>query len=297
MDTKKGIKNRIILESLREVPQEIIFSSLKAKKDQVIPNRYHFRFPEQWSNQLDKDAIIGIRSCYMVKQNRYLVFNLNVKVYSIDNETQERIDWLKVYSKQHVWLEANETMEKIPKILEEFWFVNVEGYLFYETLSDESKELLFNKDLIDCWFLDGKLFFGRLPHKNKLIIEDKDGNEYECHLEIILEPINDDAKNILNLESQISSIDDELVLDNIYSRHQLYLTSSISNDTEDNFLGHTKKSMYIPIKYYRLTSESKSFWVDLWDTRNHSVKIELPKDNKDIFYIEGIVCFNSSAMI
>lgn len=293
MDTKNRIQNRIILESLREVPQEIMFNSLTAKRDQIIPNRYHFKFPEQWANQLDKDAIIGIRDFYMVRQNRYILFELVVWVYEPNEEEPNNLFMLK--SKQRIWLDQTETLEKIPKILEEFWFDNIYFTFTYDG-GDKAKEILYNKDLIDCWYLNGKLYFGRLPHKNNLEYEDEFKIKHQCEILIQLTPISDDAKAIFGTDESILK-ENELSIDNVYSRHQLYLTSSISNDTEDNFLGHTRNDSYIPMKYYRLTSESKQFWIDLWDTRNHNVAVILPKDNKDVLYMEAIVCFNASAMI
>ena len=55
------------LRELREVPKEVMFKISDAKQDQTKLNRYWFDFPSQWSNQLDKDPIIGIRDIYQTK--------------------------------------------------------------------------------------------------------------------------------------------------------------------------------------------------------------------------------------
>ena len=75
---------KVILEPLKEVPQEILFKSNSSKnaiRDQNKPNRIWFTFPEQWRNQLNKDSIIGFRNFYVVKEDRYIVFNLDIDVY------------------------------------------------------------------------------------------------------------------------------------------------------------------------------------------------------------------------
>ena len=82
-----------------------------------------------------------------------------------------------------------------------------------------------------------------------------------------------------------------------WSRYQCYVTSSISNDSEDNYLGHTRTDPYAPIKYYRLSSDSKRFWIDLYDTRDHEIEVKLPDDNKDVLYVEAVVCFGTKGML
>ena len=75
---------KVILEPLKEVPQEVLFKSNSPKnamRDQNKINRIWFSFPEQWANQLNKDSIIGFRNFYIVKEDRYIVFNLDITVY------------------------------------------------------------------------------------------------------------------------------------------------------------------------------------------------------------------------
>lgn len=75
------------------------------------------------------------------------------------------------------------------------------------------------------------------------------------------------------------------------------MTSSFSSDAIDSYLGHTRQDPYCPIKYYRLSSDSKRFWIDLYETRDHTVGVCLPEDDKDVLYIEAVVCFSASGMI
>lgn len=273
--------NKIVLQALREVPQEVIFNSSKAIKDQIVPNRYHFRFPEQWANQLDKDAIIGFRNFYIVRHARFIVFEINIRCYS------EIATWFELTTLMKVWLDNDDTIEKIPRIWEEFWYIDTKTI---NVENVEANDLFNNKELIDCWYMDGELHFGRLMKDNLEL------HGIEGHVEINLKTISEDARGIFNIDS-ITSID-ELVVHNVWSRHQAYITSSISNETDDNFLGHTSSNrQYYPIKYYRLTSKNKQFWIDIFESRNHSVPIILSNDNKDVLYIEAIVCFSSNAMI
>ena len=35
----------------------------------------------------------------------------------------------------------------------------------------------------------------------------------------------------------------------------------------------------------------------MWESRNHNIPVEFPYDGKEVLYIEGIVCFDSKAML
>lgn len=281
--------NKIVLQPLREVPQEVVFKSNTAEKDQIKPHRYWFKFPEQWVNQLDKDAIIGFRDMYIARHARYVQFEIIV----ICIDTTDESNWFGLVGKQRFWLDNDETIEKIPKQWEEFWFVNMK--LNDSEGSEKLKEKFYNKDLLDCWYMNGELIFGRLPYKDRLEYENEDGTIHEAELGIIIYPESSDCEAMF-VNNLFSVAIGELKI-RCWSRHQAYLTCSISNEAEDNFLGYTRQQSYYPLKYYRLTSKDKKFWVELYESRCHGVPIILPEDNKDILTIEAIICFSSNAML
>ena len=78
MATNISEDRKVVLAPLREVPEEITFMLSDAEQDPKIPNRYWFDFPSQWANQTNKDPIIGIRSIYLTKTNRFIRFTYKV---------------------------------------------------------------------------------------------------------------------------------------------------------------------------------------------------------------------------
>ena len=79
------------LAKKREVPYEIMFKLSDAEQDPIKKNRYWFDFPGQWVNQLDKDAIIGIRDIYLTKTNRHIRLLFNISVVEENTNTSRYI--------------------------------------------------------------------------------------------------------------------------------------------------------------------------------------------------------------
>ena len=283
---------KVILEPLKEVPQEVLFKSNSSKnaiRDQNKPNRIWFMFPEQWANQLNKDSIIGFRNFYVVKEDRYIVLNLDIDVYE-NIELEERNTLFSLSGKLKFWIGQSDSLSKIPSKFEESWHHHMKTIIIN---NDFAYEQLNNNNLIGCLLINNELIFTHTIHQDKLEYIDEDGT-HECHLAIHITPLNEDCKNVFNISNRVSG-DDELKI-KVWSRHTIYLTSSISYEAEDNFLGHTNYSCN-PIKYFRLTHNDKRFWVDMWESRNHNIPVEFSNDGKEVLYIEGIVCFDSKAML
>ena len=98
------------LAKKREVPYEVMFKLSDAKQDPIKKNRYWFDFPGQWVNQLDKDAIIGIRDIYLTKTNRLAYFKLTISL------REDNLVLLKRYSNR---LDNFNNHEQITNIIEE----------------------------------------------------------------------------------------------------------------------------------------------------------------------------------
>lgn len=286
----------VVLQAFREVPQEVVFKSDTSTKDQKKINRYWFKFPEQWANQKDKDSIIGIRDMYIAKTNRNISFTISF-IFK-DRNTKEIPAIYKIF--YHTWLDSDDTIGKICKMLKD----RSEGILYdYIRNSDVSEWVDPNEDewnLIRTLTADYQYNDTDQPilliaslRDNYYYIDDE-GNEHDFDVFLNYTTDDIDTKTILG-ECDYDST--RIVLHPPWTRGQCYVTSSISNDAEDNFLGHTRNDPYIPLKYFRLNSTNKDFWIELYDTRNHNCDVSLPDDNKDILFIEAIVCFTPQGML
>ena len=299
---------KIRLDSLREIPLEVMFSTNNAVRDQRIPNRWWFEFPDEWANVFNKDPILGIRSLYTTNGTRYVHFALEVRCWGdrvndspgdVVNESDgdDCVDLFTFTTTPHFWLDGGDWLQKLTLLFGKTWHENVDSSLT-SIQSQGAFDQLFNDQLVKCWYDFSlnrcMLHFGRLPHQPMLTWTNTLGVNYNVHLNFKFTPISDDAVGMFGIENPIGS-HGELAIP-AWSRQSCYVKSSIASNTEDNFVGHTGRDMN-PIKYYRLTSDCKKFWVELYESRDHDAIVELPHDGKSVLYIEGIVCCSSTGML
>ena len=161
-------------------------------------------------------------------------------------------------------------------------------------------------------------------NEHNVKVTDKGNNEHDCLFLLTIEPVSVSAIELFGSdEPKQTLIENEHCKIHIpmWTRNNCYILSSLADDDKNNFLGHTRTASYTPIKYYRLTNQSKKFWIELYETDDHSIPVTLPntlKPNpdfddtqeesdsnkkylvlppKDDLFIEAIVCFSSSGML
>lgn len=283
---------KVVLQALREIPKEVMFKSTKNNRDQIKSNRWWFEFPPQWTNELDKDSVVGIRSMYVSRTNREIWFCVNIKF--INAETNET--WALYTITLRKYLDADETIKSLCSIWEEYYSDNVRIDIYNDKFVQPTLDR--NMFALNYSFTDGQciLTISRPPEQSKqyyMTDPDDPTLQHLFNIEYEFVPMNDDTKTLFgDTSSAVGTL--ELPC---WSRYQCYVTSSISDECTDSYLGHTRQEPYSPIKYYRLSGDSKKFWVDLYETRSHDVPVYLPSDNKDILIIEAIVCFNANSML
>ena len=290
---------KVVLEPYREVPKEVLFTTRDDKnciRDQYVRNRYWFNFPEQWANQLDKEAIIGIRSMYITKRSAPVVYDYSivVKEYNTDKI------YFSLTGRMFTWVGANDHLLKILSEFNERWYTD---YIIIDT--DEFDPEVFkyctkHKFIEACYVYEFgycQFSFGIPPYMNKVyqFKRPSTGEIITAQPFIYITPVSTDCKAIFGFDTQREG--ETCVRFPVWSRHQCYITSSLATEAYEGYLGHTRTEPYSPIKYFRLTSNHKKFWIELWETRNRDCAAELPKDDKDILNIEAILCFSSSAML
>ena len=333
--------------TLRQIPLETVFNSNDANswRDPIIKNRIHFRFPDTWTNNVNKDAIIGIRDMFITKGYRKLELQFGytirrtIKTYfgtgdirpdkpvntATEFITQDLIPITKFFSDETFF---KNVYEKFKEVIDDYnepitennttynnvlckYLKNVSGF------DNDQKELIdqnayfeseygFNNNhesyfKIHCPYND-------LDEDDRAIESSLSGQTYEgfigtgtiwerdiYDIYIVVAGMNDDAKNILNV-SEVSVMEPELLFRNIWDRDSCILYSSLAYMSNNSYLGHTRRYALPKIKYYELTSSNKSFWVDLFATRDHNAPVILPADNKDELYIEAQLLTSQQAV-
>ena len=300
---------RVVLTALREVPEEITFLLSEAKQDETIPNRYWFDFPNQWANQPNKDPIIGIRSIYTTNTNRFIKYKCKVSLYSpldlgLDNQYHDPPTFGSIETTLTLWLDGNDTIRPITENFNKYWLSD--GNITPGNQAHEWKDWEIQSYYgYDRETQKTNLCFGRgIDEDNQFHWIDNDyGNvEYLCDYVVEITPLSDDAKALFGETIRSSKTRVEIEL---WSRHQCLVKSSIAANDKNNILGHTRDNPYNPIKYYRLNSRDKKFWIELYETRFHDCRVVIPKDKKndgteyyrDDSIIEAIVAFSAQGMI
>ena len=292
-----GEDRRVVLTALREVPEEITFLLSEAEQDPSIPNRYWFEFPNQWANQPNKDPIIGIRDIYTTKTNRFIRFAYKVELIPLHEE--ESIDTIEGVI--NCWMNGNENIEKITNTFNECWLKDG------KRPTNESVNESVNGHKWEEWEIQAYYGYDRQTHKTNLyfgkgidegstiLVKDSEDFDVECEYQITISPISYDAGILFSSYSPIRA--EARFEIPIWSRHQCLVKSSIATNDKNNLLGHTRNDPYNPIKYYRLTSGMKRFWIELYETRFHDCPVMFPSDRRDDLIIEAIVCFTAQGML
>ena len=118
----------------RQIPQEVLFksNSLSTHRDVVKKNRYHFKFPINWTTSAQKEAIVGIRSLYLVPC--YKKISLTIRASIQYHETPGGLGWY----------ELEETVAHLKVI--KFFDDNTHLYDFTNRFNDVVKKY-FNPDI------------------------------------------------------------------------------------------------------------------------------------------------------
>ena len=293
---------KVVLSPLREVPYEITFLLTDAKQDQSIPNRYWFDFPSQWIHQANKDPIIGIRSIYTTKTNRYISFAYNIAL--IDENDLQHNEYANTYEqtllsalepfdfiggKISYWLDGKESLQSIIDEFNKNWLSKGRRHSNH-TCTDEQHT--WQQDEIHAFYNYDEerhkieLCIGRTPSEDYFRRMEIDGITHTFLYAVTIVPTSYDAEAIFdyrykhNNEGYPYPWQGYASLPISWTRHQCLVKSSIADTDKNNILGHTRNDPYTPIKYFRLNHDLNKFWVELYETRYHECPVSFPYDLK-----------------
>ena len=286
-----------------QIPIETVFRTADphySRQDTNYRNRYYFRFPDNWTNDVNKDAIIGIRSIFTSTANRLVSFTLKYQYYLCD----ENNNTIKSFDSHDLLFN---------KFLDDSMQLKDLASSFYK----ECQDIKFTPEIIkpsnsDFTPLQLKILTNTTPfdlhyqydnHKCDIHITPNfnyistaySGIQYEgktryIKIRYMIYKLNDDAKKIFNSQEAYLNTNftsEETITENIWDRNSIILYSNIANDSDNQYIGHTRKYNYPVIKYYRIPGYTKEFYIDLYSTGDHQCPIYLPSDNKDEIFIEA----------
>lgn len=305
----------------RQIPQETVFTTSdrsitderQPKRCWVDPNkknRYHFRYPTNWSSMNMDNFVIGIRDLYITQRFKHLELTIAIHVWvndTVNNTTYEKIDLYHELSIDVMFGDAKTLQtitSAITKMAEEN-SVNFKGKIPHIEYRDE---IVATHGYADNPNGNGRIstfniqtYYNDLPEDFRTISELNDDGEtfkiydtYSLTFEIV--EINDEARKFFHYEGDTRTNQaDPIITYNVYDYNSCILYSSLSTIDDDLFLGHTRQYAINPPKYYEVKNSNKSFWVELYATSDHTAPVYL--NDGDDLYIEAQLITTNAAII
>ena len=298
MQLDKSVINT--LAKKKEVPYEVMFKLSDAKQDPIKKNRYWFDFPGQWVNQLDKDAIIGIRDIYLTKTNRHIRLLFNISVVEENTNTV----WGIRQCESDFTMDGEDNIKTFTHKFDDSWFNSANQWVTTSSgVGYSSMDYEWKIEHFKAWFDyddNNKQILLKIECSNlcpeTVTVTDSNNQTHTCYFKVSFQADNDDTIAVLGTSNVC--IGTRYASTPIWTRYAVYITSSLAEDDRNGFLGHSRPLAFNPIKYYRLKNKDKKFWIELYETRYHDVAVTvLPNDNRDDLFIEAIVTFTSSGML
>jgi len=304
------MSHQLILTEKKEFPQEVCFRTTtdqhgKSRRDLLIPNRYWLDLPHIWSTQTKADPVIGIGEIYFNECIRHISYSFKLELIKSNGDpiNEYTIDFI-----GHSFLSRGDTFQK-------FLINFIKNYnnaidTLNITLESLSLTTYNNYDVISTmnYYEEN----GEMVPKIVFDTTDNGNNEKWNSIKIgggIAEAVtpkltftfrSDDSRIVLNggLSSDIiiSSLN-ILKLRPQWDRTNVYVKSSISSLTENQFLGYSRSNSSTRVKYYRVSNDTKRIWIELYSSRDIRARSILPEDELDFLMIEGVIYFDAKNFI
>jgi hypothetical protein len=155
-------------------------------------------------------------------------------------------------------------------------------------------------------------------------------NEVKCQLVFDTDASYIEGDNFISIKLTNPNVEARIVLGDIFDRDgtsrltstiweksSVMIKASFADVDSDNFLGHTRKMIYTPIKYYKIISTDQKFWLEFYSSSDYRCPVDFPSrkitkevknDNGDTHTVEyeepilnllmeTILLFNSNSII
>ena len=291
----------------RQLPQETVFMSNSSNSfvDPLHRERIYFTFPKNWSTNVTKHAIIGIRSIYVTRAFRRCLLTLRQKLKYRDMSGDE-ID-----------VETHDV--KVSKffkddtLLQEF-IAKIAYKLGEVKWSDTNAPHINDTETLECYY---DFIEETDTHRSRFVIHspyndipenDRKTNvsvgsglveERTYYIEFEVVDINEDCSIILNYSKPETrpKLSEPIITYDIWDRDSCIVYSNLAYMSDHNFLGHTRRYEMNNLKYYEINNCNQTFWVDLYTSVDHKCPVYLSSDRKDELYIEATLLTSANAVL
>ena len=276
------------------IPTETALFSEDGEIDTELKWRWWFKLPDIWTTSNIGEKIIGIRSIYLMKNRRKIEYTIHMKKYKysyidsgimIHDETENElivpiVSWLPV-----------------EKDLREF-FIDMLRYL-NSAIEDNNKtkkpeQIAFEMNTQTAYKRDIQMdgvfekyenrrsFVEKIYCPNKYSPEIIDGTTYYTKCMFKITDTNEDFDLIFN-KNQNPLPEDYVIEMNFYDvwdRHSCKIFSNIASNSSRGYIGNSQIELN-PIKYFKINSTDKKFYIDFYNSRNIKCPSVLPYKIKE----------------
>jgi hypothetical protein len=289
-----------VAQNTREIPKEMLFRISEARQDFIKKNKWWFKLPEEWVNRAFKDKVLGLRSMKLVPRWFAPRFSLVIYFYPDDGvDTRPSLGYLSYIN--DLFVGSTTTIHNIVDYFNKIYNDFIKSYNIFDQPPDVEESI-------------HKQYIYKTYCNYRYITDHQDSSKIQCvfTFESVTGyrpgPIgftraqfsipNQDAKDLFGEELFRPYLTIErTITTTIWDRRDLYILSSLALSSDKNgYLGHSRLADYIPIKYYRLDSDDKEFWIELYSEREHRCSADDLQKVSDL-YLEMIFMFNTQAML
>jgi hypothetical protein len=304
----------------REIPKEVLFrissDTIVAtsanipdiRKDTRDKNKWWIKLPEEWSNRKFKDKVLGIRNIYQIKD----WFDIQFEFYICFKTEEAYVRG--VYYRCHIknfFIGRDTTLREIC----DYFNRVIQDFLNYSGITIDTEKLQAWGYFRDHYPINNYCRYAYVPDdvdKNKRrciiswnqitgtmtkgdIISQHGSTEYA-----FIDPTEDAelffGKDIFQYTPKNAIVPTPNISTQTWDRKEIYITSSLAQSSDKNaYFGQTN-TIYTPIKYFRLDSDDKEFWIQLYWTAEHRHEVNDITRWADL-YIEAIFMYSTAAMI
>ena len=291
-------------------------NSDNSRRDTLKPNRIYFKLPETWCNS-QNDSVIGIRNIFISKSFKHPILEFNYRLWELvsypdgtssssniysakytidkffDDETMMK-DCVKTFNE---FLSLIDITSKLPKY---YTITENEQTIIHYGLTDNKLEIIKNTALLSVSF-EYVVDSTTKEHYNRLVISSPFNGlteetrsyldsgafpspttvSYYITFDVTLE--NTDAQSMFGTkEGSGNGIynKDPIYFNNVWDRNSCIVYSNISEQSDNGYLGHTRKQSLQAIKYYPIKGNKNTFWVELYSTCDHKAAVILPEGDE-----------------
>ena len=286
------------------IPTETSLFSEDGEIDPELKWRWWFKLPDIWTTSNIGEKIVGIRSIYLMKNRRKIEYTLHLKKYKytktddaemIEDETVNELT-VRMVS----WL-------PVDKDLREFYidmFAQVNAAIEENNKTKTPQQIAFEMNNTDVYRRDIQMDGVFEKHQNRRSFVEKiycpnkyadeiigtaspgstslEGTTYFTKCMFKITDVNEDFDLIFNINDNPLPKDyvTEMNFYDVWDRHSCKVFSNIASDSNHGYVGNSQV-VFSPIKYFKINSTDKKFYIDFYNSRNIKCPSVLPYKKKE----------------